>query len=115
MKISSSKREILNILYEQDNWVELYSLHQKYRLSPGVVAEFVSVLIDNKLIVANELSVKLTNAGRHWMYLNRKKIFYDVSRTWAVANLKNEVEMKINNPYMPRLVSIDKKFFEKIS
>jgi len=113
MSVPSSKREILSALFHADAWLDLYELHENYKLSPGVLAQSVQFLQENGLLETDGMRAKLTAEGRAWVFLNRKKIFYSVNRFWSQPYTNEEPKVDGKDPYMPRMKSIDKDFFQK--
>lgn len=69
-------REILRLLQMTDEALDIYDLHEKYRLSPGQVARAVSALEGTKLISEiKEGFLQLTPEGRKWIMVNRRILF----------------------------------------
>lgn len=114
MRILSSKREILSALFQADDWFDLYKLHEQYQLSPGVVAQTIFFLQERDLLEIEGMKAKLSEAGKAWVFLNRKSIFYAADRNWAQPKQNDEAKVDAGSPYMPRMRSLDKKFFRDL-
>lgn len=113
MKIASSEREILKLLYSSNEWADLYSLHDKYLLSPGQLSNAVRKFEDAGIIESKELEVKLTLKGRVWLIKHRRAIFMGGhGRPWAKPRPEHCQEpISPMQPYLPELENVDQAFF----
>ncbi len=114
MNVPSSKREILHALFQADDWLDLYKLHEQYRLTPGIVAQTVFFLQERDLLEIEGMKARLSEAGKAWVFLNRKRIFYATDRVWVQPKQTDESRADANSPYLPRARSLDKKFFQDL-
>ncbi|MEP3846065.1 MAG: hypothetical protein ABJM43_12070 [Paracoccaceae bacterium] len=102
----------MHALFKADDWLDLYKLHEQYRLTPGVVAQTVFFLQERDLLVIEGMKAKLSETGKAWVFLHRKKLFYGTDRIWVQPKQNDEERMDANSPYLPRARSLDKKFFQ---
>lgn len=114
MNVPSSKREIVRALFQADSWLDLYKLHEQYQLSPGVIAQTVLFLKERDLLEVEGMNAKLSEAGKAWVFLNRKRIFYATDRIWVQPKQTDEARVDAKSPYLPRTRSLDKKFFQNL-
>ncbi|MGO4909968.1 hypothetical protein ACEN2J_16725 [Pseudorhodobacter sp. W20_MBD10_FR17] len=113
MSVSSFEREIILELFKCQNWFDLYSMHERLRLSPAQVAYTVSKLSANGSIEVDGTKARLTEQGRLWVLKNRRALFLDVKRPWADSKFVSEQGFEAGQPYLPRLKSIDRTYFRK--
>lgn len=72
----SEIRELLRALYAADAPVDIYILHENYRLSPGQLSRAVRTLTELGVAAENDQGMlSLTANGRNWVLMNRRSIF----------------------------------------
>lgn len=114
IKIGSVEREFARLLFSHEA-VDLYDLHERYRLSPGQVARVVRHFASEGIVNLDGDRVALTAVGRLWILKNREFLFMKgTRREWAdlPGGVKREPR-DASEPYMPRLSSVNVRFFER--
>lgn len=111
MSIPSYKREVLRKLFSTLDWCDLYQLHVEKLISPAQIAMSLNDLSETGIIETDGIKARLTDDGRNWVLRNRVALFANVDRSWSKPVLKKESALDPSAPYLPRLRSIDKKFF----
>lgn len=91
--------------------VDLYILHQKYRVSP-LEALFAAKFFV-RVGVARQEGTKLFFAdfAKGWILDRREKFFLGTGRPWAQFN---RIRLDPAQPYMPALGKVDTAFFIKM-
>jgi hypothetical protein len=113
MEIESFEREIIRELFKCQDWLDLYTLHQELLLSPAQVAYTLSELEAKGYSESEGTNARLTAEGRRWVLRSRRELFLDVRRPWAKSKLVKEATLEASQPYLPRLGSIDRHYFQK--
>jgi len=109
---ASFEREIIRTLFESQDWVDLFDLHERYMLSPGQLSFAVRRLKGLGIIETNGLQVKLNARGRKWVFAHREPLFLRGNRFWAAQNDQvGDAQLSPLEPYMPKLKSIRADFF----
>lgn len=114
--ISSSDKEVIAALFAEQNWLDLYSLHERFRQSPGQLTSLIRKLLLVNLVEVHALKARLTAAGKQWVLANRRALFLTPrARTWADYHPTNGGHMPRDpfTPYMPELSSVRTEFFLK--
>lgn len=111
---TSYEREVILALFESDDWFDLYELHEDLLLSPAQVVSVIEFLAGEDLCRVDGTKAKLSEKGVQWVLRNRKKIFMNNKRQWSVPQSADVERLRVGEPYMPKLGSIDKHFFQKL-
>lgn len=77
MAFKITTRLLLRELFKCDGEVNIYKMHQQYRLPINEIILAVTDLIDNELATLEDLSIKPTKALRTWVFQNRYEIFFN--------------------------------------
>ncbi|WP_288942979.1 hypothetical protein [uncultured Roseovarius sp.] len=109
--MKSYEREVILALFRTNDWFDLYELHDQLRLSPAQIASSVKMMGECGFCETEGLKARMTLKGMKWVLKNRKRIFLHKNRTWASSKFVKETDRDVGEPYMPRLKSIDTKFF----
>ena len=115
MTYSSFEKEILKALFESGDWVDLYTLHEEYLLSPGQLSYAVRNFARSKIVESDGLLVRLTEHGQKWVFAHRREIFLsDRNRYWAEPLDDGALPpMPVAQPYLPKLKNANLKFLRK--
>jgi len=120
MKFNSAHVEFLRALYEQPGkGVELYTLHERFKLSPGQLSRMCSELEKLGVIYttkdeAGGITAAITEHGREWVIGHRRDLFLrDRGRCWSVPTVSAKAPADPFEPYLPRLRKVQKPFFER--
>ncbi|MEP3676146.1 hypothetical protein [Sulfitobacter sp.] len=111
---TSYEREVILALFESGDWFDLYELHEELLLSPAQVFSVVTFLASEALCKVDGTKATLTEKGVRWVLRNRKRIFMSTKRHWSVPQGADVARLKVGQPYMPKLGSVDKYFFQKL-
>lgn len=114
MEHSSSFRLIVRYLLGSEDYLDLYSLHEKYCLSPGQILDATTWLKDSGYIDQIGLKARLTAAGRDWLIAERFSVFQTKEKPWEEVPEGLTIERVLpNEPYMPDLSQVQRGFFLK--
>lgn len=83
--LSSIDRELLSeIINSETGELNLYRLHEKFRLSPGQILSSVLKFKERNILeMIDEMNVRLTDTGRGWLIDNRRSLFLqERNRYW---------------------------------
>jgi hypothetical protein len=111
----SHKRLVILALFQARDWLDLYALHEKFSLSPAQIISTLALLDEQKLCEVDGTRARLTQSGYNWVLKNRRQIFMQSGRKWAKLDSSNKRHLHVGQPYMPRLRSVDKDFYRKLS
>src|SRR5690349_6164861 len=105
MMFSSFEKEILRALFECGDWLDLYTIHEEYLLSPGQLSYAVRNFARDRIVEADGLLVRLTEHGQKWVFAHRREIFLsDRHRYWVEPfNDSALPPMPVTQPYLPKL------------
>lgn len=114
MKIFSEDILILRQLLTEKN-VDLYKLHQIYKLSPAQIVRSVTKLSNKNIIIDKETTINITEFGIKWIEANRNFIFLKKFKNFSSynSNLYNINKIELNSLYKPKIKSIDKRIFKE--
>lgn len=117
MGYTSSDREVIRFLFSVDEWVDLYALHEDFRLSPAQILDIIERMVKAGLAEVSGTFAKLTLSGRNWVIDARGQIFFGTNReTWRTDGREiNEPRLGLGAPYLPDLSLIDRAFFIKLA
>lgn len=115
MEIFSEDIEILRELIKNES-VELYSFHEKYKLSPAQLARVIEKFKNLNLITLTNDQLSLTKDGAEWIFKNRKVIFLkERQKYWKeVPESMRQKKLEINEFYKPNRKKIDKELYKYI-
>src|SRR5262244_1474731 len=110
MKFSTSDRIILRALFASRRAVDIYSFHEKYRLSPGQLAATLGKLKELGLAQAEGTSLSAAPGARVWIFRNRRWIFSTAHKTgWRETPSDFcQPNLSQNALYKPRLSKVDR-------
>jgi hypothetical protein len=111
----SFEREILRTMFERGDWLDLYTLHEEFLLSPGQLSNAVRNFARNEIIEVEGLLVRLTEQGKKWVFAHRREIFLtDRNRYWAKPfDHDAQPPIPTTQPYLPKLKNANLKFLMK--
>lgn len=110
----SSFRLVTKFLFEAVDYLDLYMLHEKYKLSPGQILDATTWLKDNGYVEQVGTEARLTAEGREWLIRERFWVFQPKEEPWGEVPDGLKVERMLpNEPYMPDLSQVQKGFFLK--
>lgn len=105
----SSVREFSRLLFNSQGEVDLFELHEKYRLAPSTVIRLVRIFSRLGIIKkVGTTSVILVPGGRAALWRRRFKLMYSGNRSWVDIR---EPDILPGEPYLPDLGRLDKEFF----
>lgn len=109
MTRSSSTREMARILYESRDPVDIYTLHERYKLGPSQILRTVRLF--KRISLIEELDqgfIALTKGGRERLWHLRYRLLLDGERPWASIDMERADPAA---PYLPDLSKVDRTFF----
>lgn len=112
---TSNEREVILALFQSGDWLDLYELHEDFLLSPAQVVSVVNFLEGEGLCQVDGINARLTEKGIRWVLGNRRKIFMSSKRHWSDPHGEDVARLRVGQPYMPKLGSVDRNFFHKLS
>jgi hypothetical protein len=102
---------IIRDLYKSNDWVDLYSIHKKYLLSPIQMLDFCQASSEKGIIEIEGRMARITDFGRIWSIKNRHRIFSS-ERPWAKGSSYLRKDRRaVEQPYLPKLELLEKDFF----
>ena len=115
MDFFSEDIEFLKELLSNDK-VELYLLHEKYRLSPAQMARTIKKFEKLDLIIIKDDRISLKDKGRKWIFEKRNNLFLkEKDKYWKKVPEEMEQEkIAINSLYKPKRSKIDNELFKNI-
>lgn len=114
MNSDSSFRLVISFLLDSVEYLDLYMLHEKYKLSPGQILEATTWLRENGYVEQLGTKARLTAEGREWLIRDRFWVFKPRERPWSEVPDGLMVERILpNEPYMPDLAQVQQGFFLK--
>ena len=107
---TSSEIEILRSLFSAgDGRLDLYGLHQKFKLSPGQMSRTCRAMEELEVLEIERdgddptLIVCITDKGRRWIFEHRRELFLqDRTREWAEPMRRLSPSVAAFEPYMPK-------------
>ena len=111
----SHKRLVILALFQAGDWFDLYALHEEFSLSPAQIISTLVLLDEKSLCEVDGTRARLTQSGVNWVLKNRRELFMQSGRKWAKLDSSNRSNLYAGQPYMPRLRSVDKDFYRKLS
>lgn len=112
---TSYEREVILALFESDDWFDLYDLHEDLLLSPAQVVSVITFLTGEALCQVDGTKAKLSEKGIRWVLRNRRRIFMSNERHWSLPQRADVARLQVGQPYMPKLGSVDRDFFQKLT
>lgn len=92
-------RRILESLLERD--LELYFFHKKYAMDLGELANAISYLQKNNLVILNNNTVSITKNGKIDLLINKRKYYKSKNKDWQIIpkimlfdKLKKHIEIR---------------------
>ena len=114
MNPETSFRLVLKHLFNSLDYLDLYSLHEQYKLSPGQILAATAWLNKNGYVEQLGTMARLTAEGREWLIRERFWIFHPNEKPWdEVPDGLRAERIRPNEPYMPDLTQVQKGFFLK--
>lgn len=102
---------LLREAYNSRDWVDLYSIHKRYLLSPLRLLEVCDELSMRKIIDLEGNSIRITDEGVRWTVKNRHSVFSS-ERPWARPSQHVTIpKRKPTDPYLPNLKMVERDFF----
>lgn len=114
MSTSTFERKIILELFKNQSWLDIYKLHEKFLFSPQQLAFSLEKLRKLNTIEINNTLVRLSVSGREWVLDNRSEIFLNINRNWSKSNFIKDKKLPVNEPYLPRLSSVEQSFFRSL-
>lgn len=110
----SEDREILRVLYAEQEWKEIYFFHEKYLLSPAQLSRTVRKLEELGIIESSGHMIKMTDFGRSWLLANRHEVFYKFGdMRWKKFYSGLPSVRARADEYVPRPSKMKKGFFRR--
>lgn len=106
----SSEREVIEALFQAEDWLDLYELHVEFRLSPAQIYECLERLSFNNFADIEGTRGRLTESGRRWVLASRRMIFLSPNLDWREIRDRG----KSTHPgelYKPRFSENEKREF----
>ena len=76
MAYKITRRLLLRELFKSDGGVDIFVMHQQYRLPINEIILAVNDLQNDGLVTLNDLTIKPSKALRAWVFRNRYEIFF---------------------------------------
>ena len=116
MTIWPEDRIIIRELYQNRGWINLYSIHLNYLLSPGQMGRSVRKLLIYQVIEQKGLNIRFNEKGFIWVLKNKKEIFLTKSNRYWLQLPQDMVkrEREKDTPYMPNSGLLSKRFFSRL-
>jgi hypothetical protein len=108
--ISQNHRLIIKDLYHSIAGLNPYTFYRRYKISPDVLIKILNDLEEQNLVIYDQIKIRLTTLGRHWVIKNRYNQLYSAEKPWRKPPISDLApKLSINKPYIPRLSLLDKK------
>ena len=107
----TAMKEVIKHLSD-GQWHEIFSLHERFRLSPARIVEVFEWLNEKQMIDIENDSVKLSRITDKKILAEIRKYF--LSSSAVIESFSDQCidyKVDINEPYTPDVELIDKKFF----
>jgi len=103
------------LIYGNNKNVNIYSLHDKYLLSPGQISKFVLTYLDKKIITFENHCISLTSKGKSWLVKNKDTLFLGArEREWAEIPEEFKYDEYFEMFHFRHLSDKEIKFFKNI-
>lgn len=115
IETSIADRELLVQLFNaQDHRVHIYSLHEKFHLSPAQVSRSIGKFEPQGILSLNGTWIEITELGIRWLLANRLRLLGELpSYEWkTIPNNMRTEQREPDAYYAPRKKHMGKHFFE---
>ena len=113
-ELQSSDREVISTLFNSTDFVDLFEIHERFVLSLAQILEALERLASLGFVEREALTAKLTKAGREWVVLSRRALFFSPHKDWRVFGARDRI-VEENEPYLPDWSRVDKEHFRGLS
>ena len=114
-EFTSADREVIRKLYAGEGWIDLYTLHAQYLLSPGQIADIMDRLARAGFVEVEGIRARMTGKGREWVIAARKIFLATDRSTWRPeADAMLQSELVAGQPYLPDPELVDRGFFVRM-
>jgi len=105
-------RFILSQLYKNNGKIFLFSLLERYRLTPAEVHNSSTRLLKKELVSIDGLILTTTRKGKSFLEKERYNLSLYTYKPWRSCpdHFKQSI-LGINQPYFPRISLLDSHFF----
>lgn len=107
----SSVRELAREALSDDCTVDLYVLHQKYRISPSEALFAARFFVRVGIARQEGAHLVFSHSAKEWILDRREKFFLNTDRPWTQLN---RIRLDPAQPYLPALGKVDTAFFIKM-
>lgn len=112
--LSETERKIVKLLSFSHDALQPFTFYMRARIPPAKLASALQNLERNDIVSIDSSVISLTDTGRNWVMVNRKKLSSSEEAQWKDVPLEfRNAPSEPLSPYLPRRSYLDPSLIPK--